>query len=430
MRILHTSDWHLGRTLEGRSRIPEQREFIDELCDILEREEINLVIVAGDVFDTYNPSAMAEELFFEALEKMAGGGRRAVVVIAGNHDSPERLRAANPLACRQGIYLFGIPGENLLGQDMDEDRVEEIAATREIMQDQTYPWIVDGGPGWIELKIPNCEQNALLNLLPYPSEKRLNEVLTDNLCEKDLQQAYSKRVALALQEGARHFRPDTVNIVVSHIFVLGGRVSDSERDIQLGGAFTVDPIAIPENAHYTALGHLHGFQKVGGTKSPCYYSGSPLAYSFSETIGQKRVIKVEVACQGQVSIREIPIRSGKPMYIKRFSSYQEAYDYCSDDKNQNEWLHIEIESDQPLSNKELEKLNKSHKGIVYRKTGPQDKKSTKGDWESLQHMSVEEQFQRFVAREMGVKPSQELMNLFLKLLYGEGDEDETNQTEI
>lgn len=100
MRILHTSDWHLGRSLENINRIEEQWEFIDQLCEIADEERIDLVLVAGDVYDSYNPSAAAEELFYYALDRLNDGGGRAVVVIAGNHDNPERLCASNPLASK------------------------------------------------------------------------------------------------------------------------------------------------------------------------------------------------------------------------------------------------------------------------------------------------------------------------------------------
>ncbi len=91
MRVLHTSDWHLGKTLEGRPRLPEQMQFINELVDIAAKEQVQLVLVAGDVFDTYNPPAEAEELFYDALERLAAGGERAVVVIAGRSSGTARF---------------------------------------------------------------------------------------------------------------------------------------------------------------------------------------------------------------------------------------------------------------------------------------------------------------------------------------------------
>ena len=112
MRILHTSDWHLGRSLEQISRIEEQKDFVDFLVKAVEEQAIDLVLIAGDIYDTYNPSAAAEELFYGAVERLNGKGRRAVVVIAGNHDNPERLCAASPLAYKNGIILLGYPGSD------------------------------------------------------------------------------------------------------------------------------------------------------------------------------------------------------------------------------------------------------------------------------------------------------------------------------
>ena len=165
MRFLHTSDWHLGRSLEGRSRLPEQEQFIDELVAIIvTREDVQLTLVAGDVFDTYNPSAEAEGLFFDALERLSDGGRRAVVVIAGNHDSPERLQAANPLALKHGISILGYPREQLI-TGMVDGGIKRLRT----------------GPGWVELIVPGSEQKVIVYALAYPSESRLNEVLTEGL---------------------------------------------------------------------------------------------------------------------------------------------------------------------------------------------------------------------------------------------------------
>ncbi|SET36655.1 Exodeoxyribonuclease I subunit D [Natronincola peptidivorans] len=427
MRILHTSDWHLGRTLEGKSRLPEQRAFIDELCYILEKEKIQLVIIAGDVFDTYNPSAAAEELFYQAVERISDDGKRAVVAIAGNHDSPERLRAANPLAWKQGIYLLGMPGEDM-GQALAATKaLEEMAAAADALSiGKEQVNLVNAGAGWIEISIPDCENNAVITVLPYPSEKRLNELLCDSMEEGDLQKAYSQRVALALQEGAQHFRQDTVNIVTSHLYVLGGIGSDSERDIQLGGAFVVEPAAMPKEAHYVALGHLHRKQKIGGTEVPCYYSGSPLYYSFSESIQQKQVLVVDIEPTGETHVEGIPLTKGKPMYIKRFSSYQEAYDWCANEENQEIWLHLEIESQQPLSNLQLEELNKVHEGIIYRRIILPGAVINEEEEPRLQELSLEEQFLRFVAKETGTTASQELIDLFLTLAHDGGDENETD----
>src|SRR5687767_13141661 len=109
VRILHTADWHLGRSLEGRSRQAEQEAFLEELTCIVRSEEIDIVLVAGDIYDSVNPPSAAEKLFYDGLSRLADGGARHVAVIAGNHDSPERLAAAAPLADRHHICLWGLP---------------------------------------------------------------------------------------------------------------------------------------------------------------------------------------------------------------------------------------------------------------------------------------------------------------------------------
>jgi exonuclease SbcD len=232
VRILHTSDWHLGKTLENINRLDEQKQFIDELCLIADKEEIDLVLVAGDIFDTYTPSAAAEELFFDAVNRLNDKGRRAIIVIAGNHDSPERLCASSSLAFRNGIILLGYPSSYPEMRKTDEGNIS----------------VVNSGPGWLELSIKGCNHNVVIIALPYPSEARLDQLLSEELDESKIQKAYSDRVESILEVLSKKFRNDTVNLVVSHIFVRGGWTSDSERTIQVGGAMTVDPKVLPTEA--------------------------------------------------------------------------------------------------------------------------------------------------------------------------------------
>lgn len=298
MRILHTADWHFGRQLEGRDRRGEQSDFVDELCRIAEEKDVQLVLIAGDVYDSVNPPAWAEELFYTALERLSAGGRRAVVVIAGNHDQPERVRAAAPIASKQGIVLLGLPKETpiLSGSDAPRDKVR----------------VLDGGPSWMELAVPGVEHHAVILALPYPSEARLKELLSDTFTQEQMQLAFSERIKTLLDELSVHFREDTVNLVTSHLFVMGGRESDSERPIQIGGALTVSPSAFPEKADYVALGHLHRLQKLG-EKPLIRYSGSPLGYSFSEAGQSKAVVIVDVVPGEEVQEEIVYLKSGRPL---------------------------------------------------------------------------------------------------------------------
>jgi len=406
MRILHTSDWHLGRTLEGRSRLPEQRAFLEELYSIVEREKIHLVLIAGDIFDTYNPPAEAEELFYDALERLNRDGQRAIVVIAGNNDSPDRLHAANPLANKHGIFILGYPGETL-----NRPANQNLVKT--------------GGPGWLEIEIPGCPEPAVVAAVPYPSEQRLNEVLSEALTENEIQKAYGERVGLAFQQAAGKFRADTVNIGVSHLFVLGGHHSDSERDVSLGGAYLVEPAYLPQDAHYIALGHLHRPQKVGGLKVPCRYSGSPLAYSFSESDQQKEVVLVEASPGTEAVVIPVKLTSGKPMRSLKFNSYEEAIGWCEDPGNSETWIDMKIQANEPLQGSQITILRKLHPGIINIQVLLPGLEVSQSGERRLSELSLEEKFTRFAAGETGTAPSKELFSLFLELLEG-GDEVETD----
>ena len=109
MKFIHTSDWHLGKTLEGNSRLEEQEMFLNDFVDIVEQNDIDMVIIAGDIYDTSNPPAAAEKLFYKTACRLADDGNRCVIVISGNHDNPERLSAITPLAEEMGILVFGYP---------------------------------------------------------------------------------------------------------------------------------------------------------------------------------------------------------------------------------------------------------------------------------------------------------------------------------
>src|ERR1035437_3612263 len=109
MKILHTSDWHLGKRLESFSRFEEQKAVLSEICEIADREQVNAIIISGDLFDTFNPPVEAMDLFYKTLKRLANNGQRAVIALAGNHDSPDRIEAPEPLARECGILLAGYP---------------------------------------------------------------------------------------------------------------------------------------------------------------------------------------------------------------------------------------------------------------------------------------------------------------------------------
>lgn len=404
MKILHTSDWHLGRSLESISRLPEQREFIDKLVEICDRENIDLVIIAGDIFDTYNPSAKAEELFYFAIESLNKNGTRAIMVIAGNHDNPDRLCAANPLAIKDGIILMGYPGEDMSQYIMDTPKIK----------------IVDGAEGWIELSIASCEQNVIIISLPYPSESRLNEVISKSCEENSLQKAYSDRVGRYMTDICHKFRKDTVNIGVSHLFLLGGKESDSERTLSVGGAYTVNATQLPENAHYIALGHLHRPQRIKSSPSPTYYSGSPLAYSFSESEYAKSVYIIDANPEEEATVKEILLDCGKPLRRWKANSIEEAITWSKEGKDINAWVDAEILTDRILTNDEQQELRRLHSGIInIRPVLKELKDESNIAAESREGRKIEDLFKDYYKIKNGCEISQELIDTLVEILYEE-----------
>lgn len=407
MRILHTSDWHLGRSLEHISRIDEQKAFIDELANIADDQQVDLVLVAGDIYDTYNPSAAAEELFYEAMDRLGGKGRRAVVVIAGNHDNPERLCAASPLAYRNGIILLGYPSSNAGEYKIGAEGID----------------IIDAGPGWLELSLARLEHNAVILTMPYPSEARLEELISREADEDELQKAYSDKIKGIFSSLSAKFRDDTVNLIVAHLFLMGGSTSDSERTLQVGGAMTVEPSAIPEKAHYAALGHLHRPQQIKSAPCPAYYAGSPLAYSFSEADYAKAVFIVDAVPGREAEVKPIYLNSGKP--LKRWCADRgigQALEWCEQGRDTNAWIDLEIVTDRVLTADEHKAIRSLHPGIINIRPRIVAEETEQPNVAGREGRKIDELFRDYYKYRTGAEIPDEMMQAFIEIINDESEE--------
>ncbi|CAG7634480.1 exonuclease SbcCD subunit D [Paenibacillus allorhizosphaerae] len=388
MRILHTADWHLGRSLEGRSRLAEQEAFIDELSDLVNSQQIDLVLLAGDVYDTVNPPAAAEQLFYDALARLSDQGRRPVYVIAGNHDHPDRLAAAAPLARKLGVTLVGLP----------EARVYETGIER-------------------------TGEKAVLFALPYPSESRLRELLSDDIQEELLRAAYSERVGHLVQAQARHYRKDTVNLLMSHLYVLGGKETESERPIQVGGAYTVDVTALAAGAQYVALGHLHRPQYIK-SETMMRYCGSPLAYSFGEAGYAKSVTVLEIKPGSVPHVEEVYLSCGRPLVEWRAKGgLAEVHRWLDEGKDANAWIDLEVHLNETMSLEQIHTLRQAREGLIHiRPVYPELEQAAK-EAVSAAKMPMDELFRRFYERQTGgAQPEPELVRLFLELLSADEED--------
>lgn len=293
MRILHTSDWHVGKRLMGRERLDEQAEVLDEIVEICERENVELVLVAGDIFDTYTPGAEAEELFFSKIKKVAGEDR-TVLIISGNHDDGVRLSAVSPFSEEQGVYIVGN---------------SRAAASTKRTGRNVQP--VRSGKGFVVFE-NKAGEKAFVSTLPYPNEARFKEEKSDL--------SYVERMKKWIDEGESGNVEKLPSVFMAHIFVAGGAVSESEREIDLGGARALPIDALP-NSDYIALGHLHKKQHMGS--GHCYYSGSPLQYSFDER-ADKGVNVFDLTANGVQNLKNVPLTSGKKLLRLEADSVENA----------------------------------------------------------------------------------------------------------
>ncbi|WP_270409213.1 exonuclease SbcCD subunit D [Brachybacterium paraconglomeratum] len=273
MKILHTSDWHLGRTLHKVDLHEHQAAFLDWLVDLVEAEGVDVVVIPGDVYDRAVPAVSSVTLLDRALARLADTGA-TVVLTSGNHDSPERLGFGRSLM-RAGIHLLtDLPG------------IE-------------HPVSVEDEHG-----------EVLFFGLPYLEPDRARTELAGE-GEEPLPRSH-EAVTLAALDRVREraaARPDARTVVLAHTFVTGGEASDSERDLSVGGVDSV-PAGVLGGIDYLALGHLHGCQDLTrSVGAPAWYSGSPLAFSFSERSHRKSVLLVELGAPGAEGERaEVAVR--------------------------------------------------------------------------------------------------------------------------
>lgn len=404
MRFIHTSDWHLGKNLEGKSRLEEQEKFCEDFIDIVNENNIDMVIIAGDIYDTSNPPAQAEKLFYKTVSKLSNNGNRCVLVISGNHDNPERLAAATPLAHEQGIIILGNP---LSFTQQNKYNGFEILEAKE---------------GCVKLMI-NGEKATIITL-PYPSEKRLNEVIGNTGDDEERQKTYSEKIGDIFRGLEENFEEDSINIAVSHIFVVGGESTESERPIQLGGSLLVEKKDLPSKAQYIALGHLHKPQKASARLN-AYYSGSPLQYSKDERAYTKGAYIVELNAGQKPNIEEIYFNNYKPIEVFKCNGIEEALRICEENKERDIWSYFEIKTDEVIAQSDIKKMKESLKDII--EIRPIITSEYEQEDIDIKEKSMGELFKEFYTFSRGLEPKGELMDLFLDIISEEGDtQDETN----
>lgn len=346
MKILHTADWHLGKRLDRFSRLEEQVLVMEELIQTADEQQVDIILIAGDLFDNFNPSVEAVQLFYKTLKRLSLNGKRPVIAISGNHDSPSLIDAPDPLARECGIILIGHPKAMITPFELEFFKISRSAE------------------GFIELSFKNHDFPVRILHTPYSNEIRMKQYFGEQK-EAEL----NKVLAEHWQKNADKFCDEKgVNLLITHLYMnqKGTALLDEpegEKPLKIGNADLIFSDIIPSQIQYTALGHLHRFQNIGTDERPVVYSSSPLCYSFSEA-GQTKYVSIVEAEPGRtVQFEKIPIKNGKCLERKSFDNIGKTVEWLT--ANQDTFVELTLESETFLTADERKRLYQSHSGIVH-----------------------------------------------------------------
>ena len=404
MKILHTSDWHLGKRLESFSRLEEQKKVLDEICSIADARQAEVVLIAGDIFDSFNPPTEAVDLFYKTVKRLSNDGKRLVVAIAGNHDSADRIAAPDPLARECGIIMVGYHH-----------------TTVPLFTLPSGLRVTQSDAGFVEIQLPQNEVPIRIITTPYVNELRLKKELTDDNKELEFRTILETQWQALAQ---KYCDNKGINILMSHLFFVkkGGVVNEDEETddeksiLYVGGAQPIFSNSVPDNIQYVALGHLHRKQIITDQPCPIVYPSSPLAYSFSETNQQKYVMLIDAQPDQKVQIEEIKLHSGRRLLRSSFSDLDEAVNWLKD--HPGTWVEVTIHTDTYLTGVDKRRLHDVHDGIVH--IIPQLLDNESGMEGMSKVIDLEKDVTSlfvdyFQHKNGGQKPNQELLDLFKEL---------------
>jgi DNA repair protein SbcD/Mre11 len=281
MRFLHTADWHVGRTIRGRSRLAEFEDALGKVVAVAREEDVDCVLVGGDIHDQRAVTPDADRLIFETFIELHSAGI-PVVAIPGNHDSAARMAAFAPLL--------------------------EHVGTRAVAK-MRHP---DKG-GVVEIGSRDGSETARIACVPFVSPRRFSDAtdLFENIATGFVN--FDESMGHLLDAFEASFRKDAVNIVLAHLFVAGAQPSGSEREVTVGADYAVSAARLPTTANYIALGHIHKPQKVKGTAAETRYPGSLIQLDFGERGQEKSLVIVEARAGKPPKTKTIPIDAGQKL---------------------------------------------------------------------------------------------------------------------
>jgi exonuclease SbcD len=388
VRFLHSSDWHIGRTVRGRSRDAEHQTVLQELLTLAREHAVDCLLVAGDLFETSTPSAESERLLYSFLQELHGL-RVPAVLIAGNHDHPRRFDAIAPLLRVIDIHALGWPRGP-----------------------------ADGGV--IELPSRDGRETAVIAALPWVPERQVLDF-------GHLQQApavpltqYAERVQEALAALAASFRADTVNVLLAHVLADGAIVGPGggERALHMAwNIYGVNPQALPEHAQYAALGHVHKGQEVRKSAPAAWYSGSLLQLDFGEREQEKYVNLVDLHPGRPAEVTQLPVAGGRRLVDVGGPNAGVPLNDLPRwrDESGDAWLRVFVDVEMPVANLTALVRQELPNAVHVQRVQP---RAASADPLPRASLSTEQLFGRFYAspRGRGREPAPETLALFRELL--------------
>lgn len=403
MKILHTADWHLGKKLGSFSRLEEQKEVLEEICQIAEAEQVDAVLVIGDLYDTFNPPTEAVQLLYKTLKRLTRNLTCPVIAIAGNHDSPDRIDAPEPLALECGIFMFGYPMANTEKIDLGTNNVQILRTDK----------------GFLELKLNKVDMPLRIIHTPYANELRLKQYLGAENREENLREILSNHWGNL----ARNYCDKKgVNVLLTHLFVVNK--GDDEKDenlweektiLHVGGAQAIYTEQIPKEIDYVGLGHLHRCHQVSSSPCPIVYSGSPLMYSFGDKSEDKYVMIIEAEEGKPLTCTKKPLTKGKKLLRKSVNGVENSIKWLQENKDA--IVELTITTDDFLTASEKQTLVNAHQNLhtlsSYIKS--KDGENTKLE-EGKINKNMEELFEEYYKVKKQSTPSDSLKDLFKELM--------------
>ncbi len=375
MKIIHTSDWHLGISLHNVSLIEEQREFINLLINTVKEKNIDAVLISGDIFDSSVSSSEAISLYNDAVTKLCNEVGIPVIISAGNHDGAARLASCNQLLRKTGLHIFG-------------------KLSREV--------------NIVELN------NIDIFVLPYFNTDEVKSLYPESKIS-----SYSDAMNYVLNNIKHSFKPGKKNILMCHCFVSGSVVSESDRSAMVGGTSVVPSEAF-DGFDYVALGHLHKAQNRGYNAR---YSGSPLKYSFSEAEHKKSVTLLNI--DDEIEIKELEVIPLRETRVIR-GTFEEVVKFAENDINRDDYIKIEL-TDRYAGMEAVELFRTYYNNLLNISGKMNEAEETQLTVEELYSLSPGDILERFYRETAGSDLTEEQKILFQNALTAVENEECKNQ---